>query len=679
MKKIIIFLIMSMLLLGIANALMYQYNTTSTDEMLWLRGDDAEANYGSNNAMTIGYGNGARDYFLVNFSNIISSLPADSTINNISIQLHPSLVAGTTYPADARVYRVFDGEFGEDYSTFSNFGVNMTDYNGTETLMTGYTENSYTLNKKINYTISNDYAQGVYDGTDEQADNGLFFYWVGAGSTGNYARFRSDDHLTASERPIVWIEYELPYIDNQTPHFTDTSIESPRRINDVITISQVITDDVDVDKYRIIHNQTGTFTNQTIQDVTGTAINGTYPLTITLPKNNVIAYYFWATDNSGNENQTAISTFTVENTAPSTPTIISPIADKFNEDPLPITVTWEADPDGDGITAYYYINDTFNQTSAVNISIPIFDGVYKLDVSIYDGQEFSNNASITFEMDITQPFLNVDNPIEATYTNDFDIDISCFDDNIFLLNYTFSNSTDQVESTQVNISSNGYLFINETISITGLALTTYNFTAQCSDSHTKREINDYEINKNAGQKSLKYGNKGNQITIRLIGDHSQDVTDFNTWKETDRYIFFYDFDLVEDGTEYTYRFQLNANSNDIIYLSDSNYNAHFVIPDSQNWVDMEFNGNENAVYEVTKTGNNYFIDITTTKTYLEFESIGGLNIEEESFIITLSEIPPEEADTTFFTRVLSVGMIIAIIIWLIISLKEQLFKRGVKK
>ncbi len=199
-------------------------------------------------------------------------------------------------------------------------------------------------------------------------------------------------------------------VDTTIPGFGADSINnSLPRLNEDILVSQVVTDDLSLSQARVSHNQSETFVNQSLQDISGMSSNVSDTITITASKNTVVGYQWWGNDTSGNSNTSNIKTFVVQNTPPSDPTIISPTASlRTNEQPLDLTVTFPADVDGDAITINYFINGTLNQTSSFNVTFNASDGNYFLEVSIDDGTDFSSNVSVNFELDTTAPAFGLD-------------------------------------------------------------------------------------------------------------------------------------------------------------------------------------------------------------------------------------------------------------------------------
>ena len=59
-------------------------------------------------------------------------------------------------------------------------------------------------------------------------------------------------------------------------------------------------------------------------------------------------------------------------------------------------MTFTADPDGDAITIYYYVNGIINDTTTTNTTFNGTDGTYILNVSLFDTVGFSENVTALF-------------------------------------------------------------------------------------------------------------------------------------------------------------------------------------------------------------------------------------------------------------------------------------------
>lgn len=183
---------------------------------------------------------------------------------------------------------------------------------------------------------------------------------------------------------------------------------------------------------------------------------------------------------------------------------------------------------------------------------------------------------------------------------------------------------------EINISKNGmtwYYELNQTlgsvkifnltktINISNLTTGSYNITVTAADTHTAKEIKDYDVTKS--NKKLEFKTtEGNNIVIETPDDS---IT--NAKKKKDRYTFEFNF---TDNLETTRTFSIKAN-NPIFYYPSSEYDAHFVVGNGVhgNWVDFMGSG---STYTVTKISDKrYDITFDDIMPQIIFNSIGGLN------------------------------------------------------
>ena len=89
-----------------------------------------------------------------------------------------------------------------------------------------------------------------------------------------------------------------------------------------VNVSLIASDNVQLDYYVCANNQSGTLTNETPIDISGTSFPISHIITVTQPAGSNISYNCWMNDTSGNTNTTYIDYFKVESTAP----VISSVA-----------------------------------------------------------------------------------------------------------------------------------------------------------------------------------------------------------------------------------------------------------------------------------------------------------------------------------------------------------------
>lgn len=148
----------------------------------------------------------------------------------------------------------------------------------------------------------------------------------------------------------------------------------------------------------------------------------------------------------------------------------------------------------------------------------------------------------------------------------------------------------------------------------------YTINIWASDSHTKKYITDYQINKISNGLEFETEHK-NRLRI-----YSNESVEFKANKTFDRYEFDLSFDSKGKKKRYIF---LEAEK--ITYLTNSSYKAHFILGDWKrgNWIDFE--GTESNP-TVTKISDHlYKIEFDSLDDKIKFQSIGGLNINHQTY------------------------------------------------
>jgi len=337
------------------------------------------------------------------------------------------------------------------------------------------------------------------------------------------------------------------------------------------------------------------------------------------------------------------SSVTIANLLPSAPTIIVPTPDDYNntQPDYPFRVTFAGDPDGDALTISYYINGVLNQTSPNNVTFNASDGTFILNVSLSDGTDSTQNSTVNFTIDTTVPTLltfNLTNNTVFGFNVNVTFDITIQDTNPFNLSYTFFNASDDAIFTAFNDKPNTSTTISivDLFNLTGLASGNYSLVINFSDRHTAVKIDNYLTYKDIAEAKLTFDTAENNDVIDLkLKSSDIPLDDFGTFKQFDRYIFWYDFSQTtpKNGTLHTYTFKLN-NKEELKHLGS----GHFIT--DRNWITFDLQ-NGVATYNVKETKNNkYELKITTAQTYLLFNSLGGLNVVDVFYNFQVDNDPP---------------------------------------
>ena len=299
------------------------------------------------------------------------------------------------------------------------------------------------------------------------------------------------------------------------------------------------------------------------------------------------------------------------------------------------------------------------------------------------GTQFESNSSSFNVTDIVFPAiiigpdsLNINSNNRTVFSRDrynMTYNITYFDYNLFAVEINVTCDLDG----QVYYWSNTSILIQNYTAIGQIPLNTLsfqkcNFFTAASDSHTDKNINDYQFVKlkqidvqvSLDEKSLKpitfenskeKNNKKNNATKtldnitkinkkmdgfsfnadnNLIQIFTDDVTtNINTQKEFDRYTF--DFEFQESKNN---RYFKVLSDKPIYYIYNSKYKGHFIVWDKANfkgnWIDFEIDGLNNNDYTVTQVSDyEYNVKISNNNKNLDkikFKSIGGTTITNYS-------------------------------------------------
>ncbi len=391
--------------------------------------------------------------------------------------------------------------------------------------------------------------------------------------------------------------------------------------NQVINVTANVTDEAGVDTCQFLMNGTadGSFIILN-KSVTGTNDQCSQNWTIDLIKGNVINFTVLVNDTGNNKNQSEFL-ITTSNAVPATPTIILPTPDDYNntQPNYPFNVTFPADPDGDAITIFYYINGKLNQTTTTNTTFNASDGYFILNVSLTDGFGFGPNATVNFTIDTTFPTtlnFNLTNNTVFGFKVNATFNITINDTNPFNLSFLLHNASIPELQFGFNDKPNSSTTISivQTLNLSNLASGNYTLDINFSDRHTKADIDDYTNNKIAEGFNFKTA-EGNDITI--VQTFGKKGDRLESQKKIDRY-------TIEFGTTKnrgTRHFLITATSR-IEIIKGTAFKGHLIIG-NRNWMDFE-NKDKDSTVTIERLGDNMVLVIVFSNNF-NFNSIGGLN------------------------------------------------------
>lgn len=328
---------------------------------------------------------------------------------------------------------------------------------------------------------------------------------------------------------------------------------------------------------------------------------------------------------------------------PPTITLISP-TNNTNTNIIPLNITFSVldDSANDIIcsltnTTIIFDSGTFPQSSNSNLTLAegetaLSQEFPNLNLTCFDNTALNNSATLllNYTLDTIPPIIFTISPADTSSFNKDAIDsisikANCTDVPVFRFNITIENATDIVASFESRSPVNNFIVIDETLDITDLGSGFYDVNHTCADPHTTKQIADYNIKKNVSDTAIKYiTDTGNQFKIRYL-QNSLDINTFGSSKaiSNDRYKFWFYTNETESKTKRTFIFEI-ISEKEVYYLENSEYRGHFIT--GNNWIDFEID-DQNADYIITKNAkDNYEIEITTSKTKLDFNSVGDLNI-----------------------------------------------------
>lgn len=294
----------------------------------------------------------------------------------------------------------------------------------------------------------------------------------------------------------------------------------------------------------------------------------------------------------------------------------------------------------------YYVNSTESGTGHYSWDTNLSDGVYTYKVSVQNITNglFSNNISRLLYIDTVSPTIT---PLADNWQTDNLTIISPHIANL-TLNISFADETDLYQ-TLINLTydENGTSYYNRhNISITTLhdnfstivdignfPLGNYTLKLLATDSHTAHKIEKY--NTLTGWNYIRYKTpEGNVIWIE---SDSLPISK-KTTRLRDRYNFRFNYLFSKSKFKYTIR-----SLNKIKYLTDSAYDAHFVImgnSEEGNWIDFNNPKLTSKDYNIKKIDDyTYEVEINSCGLKsLEFSSIGGLNKKEDHYRLRMGAV-----------------------------------------
>lgn len=274
---------------------------------------------------------------------------------------------------------------------------------------------------------------------------------------------------------------EKPSWSNNITNDTDI------KYNDTVGFNTTWSDNMGLSGWIFNSNITGAEANSTFNTTWGANNESTYYINVSVSKGKDFFYRFYANDTANNWNETNKFNFTINNSAPTTPTLIYP-SNNSNFTTLPVELNYSSsDVDtADTITYWIYINGTLNGSTPINWSFNATNSTYTWIIIAGDGDDNSSNSSTyQFTIDSAGPVIS-DLTNTSTDNQSTNLEWSC-DENC---NYTVRiyNSSTKTSADLINTTNNDTFALSHNPYFKNLTnLTTYwvNLTAYDERGNSK--------------------------------------------------------------------------------------------------------------------------------------------------------------------------------------------------
>src|SRR3989344_3846490 len=295
------------------------------------------------------------------------------------------------------------------------------------------------------------------------------------------------------------VTYRVETVVDITPPVVNVSLNKSLttiRVNDIINVSANATDVGGALRKGVIgHNMSGTLINYS-KVLSGTRKQFSQNITVNLTKGGIINFSVVVKDRRTPNNQRLNDTIiTVANSPPETPTILFPANDmKFNAINIPMNATFPKDADNDAVTIKFYINGKINESTNVNGTFNASDGVYLLNVSLFDGEDSSANATtINFTLDRKVPVVNA--TLNESFTNIkindvINLTANATDNRELSFGQIIVNDTGFKRYFNFSLDSEGRKQFSQNITVACNGGCVINFTARSNDTANNFRTND---------------------------------------------------------------------------------------------------------------------------------------------------------------------------------------------
>lgn len=258
-----------------------------------------------------------------------------------------------------------------------------------------------------------------------------------------------------------------------------------------------------------------------------------------------------------------------------------------------------------------------------NISLGGVENFYNISFVCSNFETSADSGVYYYNVDVVVPIIESDfvNNTEFNFSDSLTFYVNFTDQNLFAYNISFINLSNNLVTENIFADNLSVTFAENSSTRTLNSHGNFSILVTAWDSHTKKEIPDYKIDRISD--GIKFDNQ-----IELYGVN---VKNIQTRKKKDRYEFELNFHKQETWTTIF----LESNSN-LYYLEDSEYKGHFVDLKNKKWIDFESKQYDDI--KIRKHSNRkYQIDIRAkNKKSVTFNSIGDLNEENKQWFYNVN-------------------------------------------
>jgi hypothetical protein len=265
--------------------------------------------------------------------------------------------------------------------------------------------------------------------------------------------------------------------------------------------------------------------------------------------------------------------------------------------------------------------DTSNSNNITIATGSNYFGIINISYNITNYEDYSYYLNNYFYLNDTEiPVCNNINNSGVAYGNIYYFNVNCYDNmNFFLLNVSCSNGYNFYLE---NINSQNYLF-NTSVNVSNTMSCIFYYC----DGHTDKSLGYYQIDKISDKKiDFKFNSK--DINSVYTSENSL----ITTKEEKSKIGFNIKFSEKANNSQRKIYYQASENS---YYIESDKYTAWIVDSKSKTWFDLNTKDKKKIDTKVFYIGKGLWeITLYSSLDYFEFETIGKLNCDTKSMVLT---------------------------------------------